>query len=71
MEASLDRLSNWASYGHKISVADSAAKIVEDVRENLAGGNDAEERPLTPLRDSTLEAPIRVKGGNKIPRKQY
>lgn len=66
LERLLNSLQNFMDVGYEKSVDDAASNIAKDLRDKIANGKGADGSPLAPLKQSTLDGPIRVEGNPQI-----
>ena len=62
----LAKVKDYGLAGHQTSITLAARGIAEAVKDSIRSGEDSSGTPLTPLRESTLKGPIRVRDDNRI-----
>ncbi len=71
----LARLGDWVNSGSRVTVDKAVKNLAVSYRNRIRSGLNADNSRMEPLKDATLEAPIRLwrehKSGSKPPRSSY
>lgn len=64
------KVKDWANSGYQITMTNAAINLAAKVSNDISQGREDENTPMAPLKDSTLQGPVR-RDGNPTPREYY